>query len=495
MSDKNDSTSGLVAFLNQIWGRIAGIVGVASAILGYIKLAEGNLGLFTLILLIVGVACLYLSCFYYYFLWQPKRKDSSESDNSSSLLVLPDSNQPGDSQETKPRRKIVRRSALVGFVLITILLLSGIGFYQYQAQLPAKDFKILVANFESSDSTDFDVTGEIFSNLQTEMKEYDDDVKVEKLGKPLGSIQEAKQAGKKQKAAIVIWGDYSVMKKIVPIRVNFEILHESTDYFRLNKLVQGKTQTVQISELESFELQTNLSEQMTYLSLFTLGMYRYLDADWQQAVEGFAKALAVAQDTDKSITFLRREVISFYLGNSAYYLELYDNSLKLFDRVVNNNPNDDAAWNNRGVTLNELGEYERAIASFDKVVEINPDDDAAWNNRGNALDKLDEHEQALSNYDKALKINPNLEEAWYNRGSALANLDRYEEAVTSYDEAIAIDSDNDAAWYNRGNALIKLGEYKEAVTSYDKAIFINPNDASAIKNRHLTLKRFGELMK
>ena len=85
MSDKNNSTNGLIAFLKQVWVGITGIIGVVSAVLGYIKLAEGNLGLFTLILLAVSVGCLYLSCFYYLFFWQPKKKVSSSS------LILPNS--------------------------------------------------------------------------------------------------------------------------------------------------------------------------------------------------------------------------------------------------------------------------------------------------------------------------------------------------------------------------------------------------------------------
>jgi Flp pilus assembly protein TadD len=43
---------------------------------------------------------------------------------------------------------------------------------------------------------------------------------------------------------------------------------------------------------------------------------------------------------------------------------------------------------NRGVALDNLGQYEEAIASFDKAIEIKPDNDSAWLNRGVALDNL-----------------------------------------------------------------------------------------------------------
>ena len=79
--------------------------------------------------------------------------------------------------------------------------MSGVKFYQYQTQLPPKDFKILVADFENSSSANHDVTKQIFSNLQTEMREYGDDVKVRRIGKLLENIQEAKQIGKKTESS------------------------------------------------------------------------------------------------------------------------------------------------------------------------------------------------------------------------------------------------------------------------------------------------------
>ena len=489
MSDKSNSSGGLIAFFQQVWAGVVGIFGVVSAILGYIKLADGNLGLFTLVLLGVGVAGLFLSCFYYAFVWKPEISDGKSVE---SVIITPGSNKPVTSQGKKERRrKRVRWIARLGLLLIPVLVWGGSKIDQYQASLPPKDFKILVANFESSDSEDHRVTQEIFRNLEREMEKYGDAVKVERIDKSLGSIKAAKTAGKQKKAAIVIWGDYQVMNEIVPISVNFEILKESADLPKLGESVQGKTQPAQLSELTSFNLQTNLSQEMTYLSLFTLGMYRYLDDDWKQAATYYERALAVSQQTNIPIASLGKEVVYFYLGTSSYYRELYEKAIADYDKAIEINPDLDQAWNNRGVALANLGRSEAAIADYDKAIEINPDLDQAWNNRGVALANLGRSETAIADYDKAIEINPDLYQAWYNSGNALGNLGKYEKAITSYDKAIEINPDDDQAWYNRGNALGNLGKYEKAIASYDKAIEINPDKDEAWNNRGVDLANLG----
>ncbi|MEL7407967.1 MAG: tetratricopeptide repeat protein [Cyanobacteria bacterium J06558_2] len=333
MGDNGNSSGGLVAFFQRVWAGVVGVFGVVSAILGYIELAEGNLGLLPLVLLGVGVAGLFLSCFYYAFIWKPELGDGQSA--GSLIITPPGSNQPVLSQGKKEKhRKRIRWIARFGLLIVPLLVWGGYKVYQYQVNLPPTDFKILVANFEGSDAKNHRVTQEIFRNLEREMEPYGDEVKVKRLNKSLGSIKEAKNAGKSQKAAIVIWGDYQVMDDIVPISVNFEILKDTTNFPKLGESVKGKTQPAQLSELTSFNLQTNLSQEMTYLSLFTLGMYRYIDDDLQQAIQYYKQALSVSQETNIPIASLGKEVVYSYLGICSYLLELYDEARSFYNQAI-----------------------------------------------------------------------------------------------------------------------------------------------------------------
>jgi Flp pilus assembly protein TadD len=45
---------------------------------------------------------------------------------------------------------------------------------------------------------------------------------------------------------------------------------------------------------------------------------------------------------------------------------------KIFDRVTQLKPNDDRAWNNKGIALVRLGRLE-AVKCYDEAIRINPD--------------------------------------------------------------------------------------------------------------------------
>ncbi len=148
-------------------------------------------------------------------------------------------------------------------------------------------------------------------------------------------------------------------------------------------------------------------------------------------------------------------------------------------------------WKKRGNEQYYERDFEEAIASYDKALEFKPDDHAAWNNRGIALDNLGRREDAIASYDKALKLKPDDHAAWNNRGLALVNLGRLEEAIASWDKALEIKPDKHEAWYNRGNALDNLGRLEEAIASYDKALQLKPDYHEAWNNRGVTLDKLG----
>lgn len=162
-----------------------------------------------------------------------------------------------------------------------------------------------------------------------------------------------------------------------------------------------------------------------------------------------------------------------------------------FDKVLRLNPDNDRAWNGRGVALGKLGSTEEAIVSFDKALQLNPDNDRAWHNRGIALQNLNLYKEAINSFDKVLQINPKRDSTWYNRGIALGKLGYHKEAIDSFDKALQISPERDSIWYSKGIALRKLGRYEEAVSSYDKALQINPKRDSIWHSRGIILGKLG----
>ena len=67
-----------------------------------------------------------------------------------------------------------------------------------------------------------------------------------------------------------------------------------------------------------------------------------------------------------------------------------ERSIKDYDKAIELDPNDAAAYYNRGHSYSDLGQYQRAIEDFDKAIELDPNDAEARTLRQRALRALEE---------------------------------------------------------------------------------------------------------
>ena len=155
---------------------------------------------------------------------------------------------------------------------------------------------VLVADFDGPNPENYRITETILSRLRTAIEGYDD-IRIEALNKTITEAEGsdmARELGNLHKAGIVIWGWYGVTRDVVPLSVNFELLlpTELDSYYHLEiePDVKGNIQTPKIETLETFNLQTDLSDEMTYFSLYTLGIIRYFKDDYEGAIASFKNA-------------------------------------------------------------------------------------------------------------------------------------------------------------------------------------------------------------
>ena len=144
-------------------------------------------------------------------------------------------------------------------------------------------------------------------------------------------------------------------------------------------------------------------------------------------------------------------------------------------------------WNNKGLSLDELGRHEDALVFYDKAIEVDRSDVNAWSNKGTALGDLGRLEEAMACFDEALRIDPHSSVVWSNKGNAIEVLGRYEEALTCFGNALRIDSQNAVFWHNKGRALLSLARFEEALGCFDKSAQIDPRYASAWTGQAMAL--------
>lgn len=114
-----------------------------------------------------------------------------------------------------------------------------------------------------------------------------------------------------------------------------------------------------------------------------------------------------------------------------------------------------------------IGEYGEAISQYNKVLEINPKNIAAWNNKAKVFEKLIMYNEAVECLNRAIEINAKDYLIWYNKGNILAKQNRFNDALVCYDTAISLNPKDRSSWKNKSYALSKIGRNAEARECYE----------------------------
>jgi tetratricopeptide (TPR) repeat protein len=414
-------------FITKLLALTAAIIGLINAF----KLWQGDTSPLTIALLATGVCGVWLGCAYVAFKqggkWRPW--------------------------------------AMAGLVIIPMLTASGVAYQRYQQAQPPNKVIILVANFDEPEPQKYRVTKTVWERLNLALEKYGD-VQLERVEQVFEQSSDASAEGEKRKATIVIWGWYGLPGETVPLSVHFEVLRPPKYMPELGPEAKGKVRKKAVAELESFNLQTHLSEEMIYLSLFTVGMARYAAEDWDGAIASFSDAL---DQTAESVLALSQSIVHFYRGGAYYYKGDYDRAIADYDQAIKLKPDLAGAYYNRGVTYaDKKDDYDRAIADFSQAIKLQPDLADAYNNRGAAYADKDDYDSAIADYDQAVKLKPDYAEAYYNRGSAYyfnGDLDR---AITDYDQAIKVKPNYANPYYGRGVAYAQKGDKEKAIADFKR---------------------------
>ncbi|GAA4418876.1 tetratricopeptide repeat protein [Nibrella viscosa] len=169
--------------------------------------------------------------------------------------------------------------------------------------------------------------------------------------------------------------------------------------------------------------------------------------------------------------------------NKGYAATDYNEQIRCYTEAIRLDPTYAAAYNNRGNTKYNLGQYQPAIYDFDEAIRLDPTYAYAYNNRGLTKYNLGQYQQAINDYDEAIRLDPTYAYAYNNRGWAKHNLGQYQQAIYDYDEAIRLDPKNAYAYNNRGWAKHNLGQYQPAIYDYDEAIRLDSKFAKSYLNK------------
>ena len=160
----------------------------------------------------------------------------------------------------------------------------------------------------------------------------------------------------------------------------------------------------------------------------------------------------------------------------------FQNAQRIYERVLEIDPNHVEALNLLGCMHSEAGDLARAEKCLDRAAELAPDSAHVQYNLATLLLRGSRPDDAIAHFRKALKIDPDYADAETNLGTVLLGMGQTDEAIGHYRRALQIDAHSAEACYNLGLALARTSRDGDAIAFYQKALQIRPDDPAILND-------------
>lgn len=369
------------------------------------------------------------------------------------------------------------------------------GWTYYQSTRPPKSVIVMVADFSGDKANKgVDWGRRIYERVKGDVTDLNlnERVDVERVFEAFEDSSEARAAGQKRKATIVLWGWYDD-EGVSP---HFELLR-TAERFRENLAAPPQ-------DLADFDLYVKSGPQeMTYIVAVVLGLIRQAEGNYAGSEALFTRALELAPE---SASLLGLETPHFYratarlLGpqGTGHPTEAIVSDLQ---EAIALRPDFWQAYWNLAVVYTDYCTptltLDASLANARKVQELRPDDAASYWLLGRIYTRRGEHQQAAEAYRKAVTLDPENVDAQEGLAETLDKLGQKEMAAASHERAIQLRSAaQQPAGQAGGDALdaaqvadrlgasyLSAGRYAEALAAFQEALRLQPDDPDYL--RHL----------
>jgi len=173
-------------------------------------------------------------------------------------------------------------------------------------------------------------------------------------------------------------------------------------------------------------------------------------------------------------------------ANKLFLEKKFEDAIKKYDIILNSDPNNLTALNNKGYSFSKLRKFSKALVCYDKCLEKNPDDEKILINKISLFRKTSEFDNALKICENLLKNNPHDRIVLYHKLRILKKLNRFSQSNIICNELLNIYPDNGDVLYDMASNFLKMGENEDFLETLQKAVNIIPN----LKNKSRNNKEF-----
>lgn len=366
-----------------------------------------------------------------------------------------------------PQKSFVlpRKVAQWGLIALTIVVISVWGYSAWQNAGLEKKTIILVANFEGPNNQDnIRISDLILRQLRQAVNKYDDTLIIPlktSISEQDGGSQLAKTMGEKYHADLVLWGWYVVSNTDILVTLYIENLAQLQS-IPLPSSQMYSPQAL-ITELDHFNFQERLSDEMASLVLFVMGSIRYEAQDYQTATKLFSD---IINNSDQAGFIVNRPLVHILRGNSYLSGQNYEAALEDYSQALDSNYAY-AAYSNRSlIYMLVQKDYEKALVDLTKAIALQPPastSEGLYNNRAVTYILSGEQQKALDDLNHAIDINPRFAFPYVNRALVYLLKQNYEQARVDLVSALALDNNLYFAYHVRCLVDTFNGDFDQAI--------------------------------
>jgi tetratricopeptide (TPR) repeat protein len=199
-------------------------------------------------------------------------------------------------------------------------------------------------------------------------------------------------------------------------------------------------------------------------------------------------AAAIAEIGEKLESSLDKKAHAVALKNLSKVLGWagkHDEAERLVNLAVDESPEDGESHFQKGVLLQQAGDYKAALAQYREASRLAPWNAAVHRGMGVVLSELDRTTEALVELEAAIHLDPKLVDAHYDLGIVLQALGKGKQAEVAYRTALKLDPSHVDTHNNLGVILAQRGNLVAAAEQFAEALRLDPNNKDAAANLEL----------
>jgi antitoxin component YwqK of YwqJK toxin-antitoxin module/Tfp pilus assembly protein PilF len=168
-------------------------------------------------------------------------------------------------------------------------------------------------------------------------------------------------------------------------------------------------------------------------------------------------------------------------GVALHDEQKYDDALKLYNQVPENDTNYTLATVEKAFTYYAKKDYETAIKMCEEALSAGTEyDNSLYITLGSAYDDAGKPEKAIEVYDRGIKAFPKSHRILFNKAVTLEKQEKYAEAIETYKQVLKISPYHASTHIRLGSLAEKEGDLTRAMLCYDMFLLLEPASERAL---------------